>query len=315
MQLPCPPHRSHTRPLAPNANPVYPSHMRIALIANLAKPDAVAASHHLQTSLAARAELIALTDPDTAVLHAAKPDLVVVLGGDGSILRVAHIMAGMTTAVAGINFGKLGYLAAFSLPEFERHLDIILRGHASVTNRLMLEGSIYPTAASELTPLPDLLAQEPRFKHLALNDIVVNAGEPFRMIELHMRVNEQDTTTFRSDGVIVATSSGSTGYNLSAGGPLIMPGVPALVVTPLCPHSLSFRPVVLPDSATIVIHPHRVNPGTRINFDGQVTRPISEDECLVIRRAAHGLNLLENPALSHWRMLASKLHWAQSPRN
>ncbi|MEI8197366.1 MAG: NAD(+)/NADH kinase [Phycisphaerae bacterium] len=291
--------------------------MRIALIANLAKPDAIAASHHLQKSMAARAQLIALKDPNTADLVAANPDLIVVLGGDGSILRVAHILAGMPTPVAGINFGKLGYLAAFSLPEFERYLDIILQGHAPVTHRLMLEGSIYPngSAASELTPLPDLLAQEPLFKHLALNDIVVNAGEPFRMIELHMRVNEQDTTTFRSDGVIVATSSGSTGYNLSAGGPLIMPGVPALVVTPLCPHSLSFRPVVLPDSATIVIHPHRVNPGTRINFDGQVTQRISEEECLVIRRAPHGLNLLENPALSHWRMLASKLHWAQSPRN
>lgn len=293
--------------------------MRIVLITNLDKPDAVSASHHLQQVLKGKAQTVVLDEPDAQKLKDAAPDLVVVLGGDGSILRVAHLMAGMTSPppIAGINFGKLGYLTAFSLAEFERRLELILQGQMPTSKRMMLEGSIYPngSAASELTPLPDLLAQPPLFKHLALNDIVINAGEPFRMIEMHVRVNEQNAATFRSDGVIVATSSGSTGYNLSAGGPLMIPGVPAMIFTPICPHSLSFRPVVIPDSATIVIHPHRVNPGTCVNFDGQVTHRLSDEECLVVRRAPSPLLLLENPALSHWAMLARKLHWAQSPRS
>jgi NAD+ kinase len=291
--------------------------MRIALIPNLDKPDAVAASRHLQKVLAAKADPIVMEDPTVESLRAAAPDLVVVLGGDGSILRVAHLIAGMNVPVAGVNFGKLGYLAAFSLPEFERHFEAILRGQVPTTQRMLLEGAIYPhaAAASDVDPLPDILAQTPSFRHVALNDVVVNAGEPFRMIELHVRINEQDTTTFRSDGLIVATSSGSTGYNLSAGGPLLVPDVPAMVLTPICPHSLSFRPVVLSDSATIVVHPHRVNPGTRASFDGQVNRRLSEDESLIIRRAPVPLVLLENPGMSHWRMLARKLHWAQSPRN
>lgn len=293
--------------------------MRIVLIANLEKPDAVAASQYLAQLLKTKAEPIVLDDPDSTKLREAKPDLVVVLGGDGSILRVAHLMDGLASPppIAGINFGKLGYLTSFSLAEFEHYLAHILQNELPTSKRMMLEGSIYPngSVASEVTTIPDLLAQAPIFRHLALNDIVVNAGEPFRMIELQIRINEQNAATFRSDGVVVATSSGSTGYNLSAGGPLLLPGVSAMVFTPICPHSLSFRPVVIPDSSTIVIHPHRVNPGTCVNFDGQMTHKLSEDVCLVVRQASAPLLLLENPGMSHWSMLARKLHWAQSPRS
>ena len=172
----------------------------------------------------------------------------------------------------------------------------------------MLQGGIYKNgaAASELKPLPDLLAGKPLHQHVALNDVVINSGEPFRMIELHVRIDEEETTTFRSDGVIVATSSGSTGYNLSAGGPLITPDVRAMVLTPICPHSLSFRPVVLADTVTIVIHSHRVNPGTRVSFDGQRLHPLEEDQCVIIRRGPNVLKLVENPTMSRWRMLAKQ---------
>jgi len=286
--------------------------MRIAILANSRKPDALKAGRELLAEFKPRAVDAVLLDAweEEGLRGAAGADLVVVLGGDGSILHAAHAVAEMGAPVVGINFGKLGYLAAFSLAEFREHLDAVLGGAAPISERLMLEGCVHEGAES----LVDVLAKPPRFRHLALNDVVVNAGEPFRMIELHLRIDGQDTTTFRGDGVIVSTASGSTGYNLSAGGPLISPEVAAMVLTPICPHSLSFRPVVISERSTVLVQAHRVNPGTQVSFDGQIVHHLAERSVVVIRRAARRLKLVENPALTHWRMLGSKLQWAQSPR-
>jgi NAD+ kinase len=299
--------------------------MDIALIPNPAKPDAMRASQVLMEVLAARAKsaggggigrLANMPDASQSELAQFKPQLAVVLGGDGSILYTAQRLDGMAANVVGINFGKLGYLAAFSLEEFIEHLDLILSGKAPRTERLMLEAALYSLRVNdEILPLAELVKTTPRARGLALNDVVINAGEPFRLIELEVQVDQQRTTTFRSDGLVVATASGSTGYNLSAGGPLISPEVAAMVLTPICPYTLSFRPVVLPETASILVIPRRLNPGSRVNFDGQSTFPIAEDQCLLIRRAAHCLTLLENPAMTHWQMLATKMHWARSPRH
>ncbi len=294
--------------------------MNIVLIPNRDKPDAVAAAGELQRLLRARAGEITATlllDSPADRLAQLKPNLVVVLGGDGSILSIAQVMRGLDVPVVGINFGKIGYLAAFSFEQFKQHLDTILSGQAPTTNRLMLCGEIYhrETPDGQIQPLQQLLAQKPLFAALALNDVVINAGDPFRMIGLAVQIDEEATTTFRSDGVVVATASGSTGYNLSAGGPLLSPQVNAMVLTPICPHSLSFRPVVIPDSSAVLIVPQHLNAGSKVNFDGQVTYPITEDQCLLVRRAARPLRLVENPSMSHWRMLATKLQWAQSPRH
>ncbi len=291
--------------------------MNIALIPNLEKPDAVAAAQDLLDELSEQGQAQILQNPGSRELAAFKPDLVIVLGGDGSILSIAQELVGMTVPVAGINFGKLGYMAAFSLVQFKEHLELILAGKAPRTERLMLHGAIYrcdrdPHAGiqrlSDLSRMP-LVAQG-----FALNDVVINAGDPFRMIELNVQIDEHETTTFRSDGVIVATASGSTGYNLSAGGPLVSPAVEAMVLTPICPHSLSFRPVVLACSSTVVIVPRKLNTGSKVNFDGQLTVPLTERDCVVIRRAPTPLVLVENPTVSHWQMLGQKLHWARSPR-
>jgi NAD+ kinase len=298
--------------------------MDILLIPNRDKPDAVAAAARLYDLLTARARGTAhrcavIPCPTRQDLRTFAPTLVVVLGGDGSILATAQALAGLAVPVVGINFGKLGYLAAFSLDQFLEHLDLLLSGSAPATDRLMLHGAIYPWPATfargGVFPLADLEALQPRAAGFALNDVVINAGDPFRMIELDVQIDGQRTTTFRSDGVVVATASGSTGYNLSAGGPLISPEVEAMVLTPICPHSLSFRPVVLPATASVLIVPHRLNPGTKVNFDGQLTRPIAENECLLIRRSPTPFTLVENPTINHWQMLAHKLHWAQSPRH
>ncbi len=300
--------------------------MDILLLPNRDKPDALQAAERLSKLLGDALHSPAGRGPNgrVAVLAEAnhdqiarfQPNLVVVLGGDGSILTTAHALAGMQVPVVGINFGKLGYLAEYSLEEFISCLDLILTGAVPRTERLMLQAAIYPWRRNgDLQPLAVLESLPARSSGLALNDVVINAGEPFRMIELEVQVDEERTTIFRSDGLVVATASGSTGYNLSAGGPLVSPGLEAMVITPICPYTLSFRPVVLPAAAAILVCPRRLNPGSRVSFDGQVNVPLAEDECLLIRRAAHTLTLLENPRISHWQMLAEKMHWARSPRH
>ncbi len=289
--------------------------MRIALVPNINKPDAMVACDELVKLLAAHAPVVLAQKDPREALAAFAPELVIVLGGDGSILRIANAIAGLNTAVVGVNFGKLGYLAAFSLEQFKQHLPSILEGRCSTTDRLMLNGIVYANGGKRhWRSIPELTTGTPLYTATALNDVVINAGAPFRMIELQVQIDQDDTTTFRSDGIIVSTSSGSTGYNLSAGGPLLSPNVHAMVLTPICPHSLSFRPVVISDSSAVVIYPKRLNSGTRISFDGQFGFDFHEDQYLVVRRAPHPLRLVENPQLSHWQMLAQKLLWARSPR-
>ncbi len=290
--------------------------MNIAVVPNPEKADAMAAAERLVVLLKQRATVGLLLDPHHEQLAAFRPDLVVVLGGDGSILSIAQAMVGINAPVAGINFGKLGYLAAFSLEQFMQHLEMILAGKTPFTERLMLQGAIYVRDLSVpgVVKLSDLEATQPVGSGFALNDIVINAGDPFRMIELNVQIDEHETTTFRSDGVILSTASGSTGYNLSAGGPVVSSNVEAMVLTPICPHSLLFRPVVLACSSAVLICPQRLNPGSKVNFDGQLTLQLNENECLLIRPAPGRLRLVENPMISRWQMLGQKLHWVQSPR-
>jgi NAD+ kinase len=296
--------------------------MDILLVPNRNKPDAMKAAEQLLALLQDRAlqdpsaHLSVTTCPDTSQVALYQPDLIVVLGGDGSILTTAQALGSLRAPVVGINFGKLGYLAAYSLEEFIESLDDILARRVPTTQRLMLYAAKYPWhGKGEIQSLADLARLTPRVTGLALNDVVINAGEPFRMIELEVQVDERRATSFRSDGLVVSTASGSTGYNLSAGGPLVTPELEAMVLSPICPYTLAFRPVVLPATATILVCPHRLNPGSRVNFDGQVNVPLADDECLLIRRAAHCLTLVENPRFTHWQMLAQKMHWARSPRH
>jgi NAD+ kinase len=294
--------------------------MRIALAANSDKSDALAAAQVLLQTITTAAgnthDVRLMPAISRAAFNAFDPDLLILLGGDGTILQAARFITGMRAALAGINFGKLGYLASFTAAEFKTQLPDILSGQFIISERLMLEGTIFDTPESTGGAEGEESAQrvKPVFECAALNDVVINAGMPFRMVQLTIVIDGHDTTTFRGDGLIVSTSSGSTGYNLSAGGPLISPDLNAIVITPICPHSLSFRPVVVPDYTQIRITPIRVNTGTHVSFDGQVAQPLVAGQYVVVRRAKKPLRLVENPAMSHWRMLASKLHWAQNPR-
>ncbi|HLL89522.1 MAG TPA: NAD(+)/NADH kinase, partial [Tepidisphaeraceae bacterium] len=242
---------------------------RLFIVANTAKPAVAAALGELRPWLAGRAAIeVCGTDEqcehDLATIDA---DVVLVLGGDGTLLAAARRLAGRAIPLMGVNFGRLGFLASFRPDEMTAALDAAAAGRLPVSRRLVLQASL-----SHATDAPDAA---PQFTATALNDAVITAGPPFHMVELELTVDNDgdssDGIRYMGDGVIVATPSGSTAYNVSAGGPIIDPAVKALSITPICPHSLSFRPVVVAAEGTVRITATRVNAGTTLFCDGQAS--------------------------------------------
>jgi NAD+ kinase len=239
-------------------------------------------------------------------------DAVVVLGGDGTLLSVARRLGGRPTPLIGVNFGRLGFLAEFDETQLVARLPDLVAGRLPVSRRMTLEASVIPGDAADtvdLTVVADI-ARVRRFAAPALNDAVVTAGPPFRMIELELGESGRPFVHLVGDGVVISTPSGSTAYNVSAGGPIIHPDVAAFVVTPLCPHSLSFRPVVVPATSSIAIRLAKSNPGTTLFCDGQASTTLEAFDHVVVHRAPHDVHLIENPGALIWRTLAEKLRWA-----
>jgi len=228
-----------------------------------------------------------------------KGDLVIVLGGDGTILSVARCMKNAQRPILGVNLGKLGYLAEFSPDEIEMIVEDIGRNRLSISKRMMLYVTIRDGKKS--------------YSSLAVNDVVIQAGPPFRMIALHICVDHHDLTTIEGDGVIVATATGSTGHNISAGGPVVDPATEAIVLTPINAHSLTHRPLVLSCFADIFIKFQRVNPGSTVIIDGQVTQPLSEDSQIHIGPSSQHFLLVQNVKHSRWHTLQTKLNWGLGP--
>jgi NAD+ kinase len=179
---------------------------------------------------------------------------------------------------------------------------------------MMLEASVVPCNFPARPTSPHQLESSRRFVATALNDAVISAGPPFHMIELQIAAEADAGVRYYGDGVIVYTPSGSTAYNVSAGGPIINPDVECFGITPICPHSLSFRPVVVAGSAVISITASVVNPGTTLFCDGQASTALAAGEHVIVRRAPHDLLIVENPASRGWRNLAQKLNWAVQPQ-
>jgi len=243
---------------------------------------------------------VKFTDLSKTAIHAGcKGDLAIVLGGDGTILSVARCMGKHQVPILGVNLGKLGYLAEFSPDEIGRVLDDIAENRLNITQRMMLDVTVQNGKKS--------------FSSLAVNDVVVQAGPPFRMIAIHLSVDHQDLTTIEGDGVIVATATGSTGHNISAGGPVVDPATEAIVLTPINAHSLTHRPLVLSCFADIFIKFQRVNPGSTVIIDGQVTQPLSEDSQIHIGPSSQHFLLVQNVKHSRWHTLQTKLNWGLGP--
>lgn len=294
---------------------------RLIIVANKNKPHVAEALDELRPWLAKRAVVVAEPDFDALALGREetpwpKADLAVVLGGDGTMLAVAEHAASQDLPILGVNFGKLGFMAEFNLQDLQQHWHAIVSGQSRMSRRLMLEVMVFDAEAAECA-MDRLDERHQHFRAVALNDAVITAGPSFRMINLQLAINpttsQSNNTTCIGDGLIVATPSGSTAYNMSAGGPIVSPGIDAICMTPICPHSLAFRPIVMSADGGIRVRVSRANEGTTLVIDGRLPVKLQANEQVFIRRHVKTLMLVNNPELSYWQMLAKKMHWAARP--
>lgn len=283
--------------------------VNVVLIPNLHKPAVAAAMQTFRPWLESRARILAQADSDqTDRLKVDGTDLVIVLGGDGTLLAQARRIVDLGAPVVGVNFGKLGFLAEYHLDELMNQWEAIVARTNPLSERVMIDVKVYDRAD----------APAPAFSSLAMNDCVITAGPPFRMIELDLAINPQkhtNATTFGGDGVIIATPSGSTAYNASAGGPIIAPDVDGLVITPICPQSLSFRAIVVRGDDNVQVTLRSANHGTTLVIDGQRSHPLTAGHMLCATKYPKRIRLVRNPSMAYWKRLATKMHWAAGPRN
>lgn len=225
-------------------------------------------------------------------------DLIVVLGGDGTMIATARMVSDSEVPVIGVNYGGLGYLAEFRIEELFSALEAILGGDYKLERRLML--------AIELRRGEEVVTQ-----NRVLNDVVVNKSALARIIEIEAYLNGQFVNSFRADGLIVATPTGSTAYNLSAGGPVIYPSMNAVVITPICPFTLSNRPIVVPDDSVIEVRLMTKNEEVALTLDGQVGFPLQVGDRIVIRKSETTFNLVQPMNRNYFDLLRDKLKWGR----
>lgn len=239
-----------------------------------------------------------LNDEIPAGLHA---DRAVVVGGDGTIMAALRQLVDRGVPVAGVNVGRLGFLAEFDAASLEANAESVLGGQPEVHQRMVL--SVIVRGADGAV----------RYEGLAVNDCVVTAGPPFRMIGLALRFGDEEGPEFLGDGIIVATPVGSTAYNASSGGPIVHPDVEGIVVTPSSAHSLAFRPVVLPSFLDVSARVVRANEGTTLVVDGHINVGLRVGDTVVAGRHHATARLVARPDASYWQTLVDKMRWAEPP--
>ena len=253
-------------------------------VATLFDPDAATA---VGQPAASRAELVR------------RADLIVVLGGDGTLLAVARAVEDHPVPILGINLGTLGFLAEVSVDEMERALGRALAGELRIEERMRLDVE-HARGGAVLR------------RYRALNDAVItNRGALARIIDLETHADGQPVTTYHADGLIVATPTGSTAYSLSAGGPILLPGVQSFLLTPICPHTLTQRPLVLPDSAHLEVVVHALGGEVQLTVDGQHGDRLEDGDRERVQRSAHPAHLLVAPLRSRFEVLRNKLRWGE----
>ena len=229
---------------------------------------------------------------------AAAVDLVLVLGGDGTMIATARLIGDEEVPVLGVNYGSLGYLTEFRIEELYQALEMILADNYRLDKRVML--------AVELQRGADVVT-----RNRVLNDVVINKSALARIIEIEAYLNKQFVSSFRADGLIVATPTGSTAYNLSAGGPIIFPSMNAVVITPICPFTLSNRPLVVPEDAVIELLMKTDQEDVSLTLDGQVGFPLRVDDRVVIRKSRTTFNLIQPSNRNYFDVLRDKLRWGR----
>jgi NAD+ kinase len=228
---------------------------------------------------------------------AEKVDLGIVLGGDGTLLAVARAFGPRAVPILGINLGTLGFMAAISRDELFPRLEEVLAGRYEIELRMRLDVRVVRAAGGEQ-------------RFLALNDAVISNSALSRMVDLEMIAGGISVTTYHADGLILATPTGSTAYSLSAGGPLLPPGFEAMLVTPICPHTLSQRPLVLAPETLLTIRVLPTRGGElHLTVDGQVGCELAPGDAVQVSRSEHPARMLVPPGRNPFEMLRQKLHW------
>ena len=229
-------------------------------------------------------------------------DLIVVLGGDGTLLAMAARIAqsGRDVPILGVNFGSLGFLTEIRIDELMSSMEGVLDGTATFDARAMLVADAHRR-------------EEHVDSRVVLNDVVFTKAALSRMIELSVSVSGGFVTHVKADGLIVASATGSTAYNLAAGGPIVHPRVDALILTPIAPHTLTNRPVVIPGSATVEVRPHpaSVSEDVFVTYDGQSGYPLQEGTVIRVRKSPRTLRLVTAPARGYFAVLREKLKWGE----
>jgi NAD+ kinase len=284
---------------------------RIALVGRPSSPGIGGPLGRLAAFLSARGHHVVVEEESAAQLArgaygvaaadaiGAHADLAIVVGGDGTMLSIARRLAALDVPLIGINQGRLGFLTDIPLARMEGTLEAMLAGRFIEERRTLLDATVTP------------IDGEPA-RALALNDVVINRGSLGTMIDCGVDIDGRPTFTMRADGMIVATPTGSTAYALSAGGPILAPGVPAWALVPVAPHALTHRPIAVSDDATIRITVIRGRDAAA-HCDGQVRFPLAEGESVTVRRAPFTARFLHPEGHDYFAMLRQKLHWSETP--
>ena len=280
---------------------------RVGLIGNSEKP-ACADSVRKAARLIQRAGRTVFCDAETARLAglrehvcadaatlAGEVDLLVVFGGDGTMLRVARDIAGSTTPLLGVNIGGLGFLTAVPSDGMARALARVWRGEFKYESRALIEVTGR--------------CQGQRIQETALNDIVISRGAISRLIKLDVSVDGELVTRYHGDGLIISSPTGSTAYSLAAGGAVVLPTAEVFALTPICPHTMSNRPLILPLASTIRVQAASPAPATILSADGQVVAELGAGDEVTVRRSRGAVRLMHLADSSFWEALRRKLHW------
>lgn len=225
-------------------------------------------------------------------------EMVIVLGGDGTLLSVARLVGKYRVPILGVNLGGLGFLTEITLKELDKVLEKVIEGDFMVDERVALQAAV-------------LRRGEKMADFTVLNDAVINKGALARIIDLETSVNGEYLTTFKSDGLILSTPTGSTAYNLSAGGPIIYPSLHCIIITPICPHTLTNRPIVVPDDVIIQVALKTTQQEVLLTLDGQQGFVLEYEDVVEVKKSETGILLIKSPYRHYFELLREKLKWGE----
>jgi len=287
---------------------------KIGIIAKRNKPEAANIIYHLVDWFRQKKIEVYIENEMAHLLgpHASEPnvntvereafpshaEMILVLGGDGTLLSVARLVGDHKVPILGVNLGGLGFLTEIALEELYRVLERVIQGDFTTDERVVLNASVIRKGKG--------VAEFP-----VLNDAVINKGALARIIDMETTINGEYVTTFKSDGLIISTPTGSTAYNLSAGGPIVYPSLHCIILTPICPHTLTNRPIVVPDEVEIRSTLKTRQQEVMLTLDGQQGFPLEVEDVVEVKKAAVGILLIKSPYRHYFEVLREKLKWGE----